>query len=261
MTRTERLGAILDLLAEAGQLDIDDVVLKLGVSPATARRDLDSLSRQRLLVRTHGGAVTGSIAYDLPGRYNRDDHADEKQKIALAASELIAPGSVIGLTGGTTTTALAHVLATRIDLNERSERPMLTVVTNAVNIAGQLAVRPNFKVMVTGGILSPRSYELVGPYTELLMDRVALDFAFLGVNGVDPVLGPTIADEGEASINGLMARRAATSYVLADSSKVGKRSFVTMPGYEFSCIITDSGISPKDKKAFESNGTRVLIAS
>ncbi|MEE2521730.1 DeoR/GlpR family DNA-binding transcription regulator [Pseudarthrobacter sp. J75] len=260
MTRTERLTAILDLLAESGQVDVEDIVTRLGVSPATARRDLDSLAKQRLLSRTRGGATTGVVSYDLPGRYNRDDHAEAKHQIAMAASALIEPGAVIGLSGGTTSTALAQVLATRPDLNTPSQRATLTVVTNAINIASQLAVRPNIKIMVTGGILNPRSYELVGPYTDIIMGKVALDIAFVGVNGIDPEFGPTITDEGEASVNALMAQRAAVSYVLADSSKVGKRSFATMAGYEFRRLITDDGMSAEDRAAFEANGTEVIVA-
>ena len=113
MNRTERLTAILDILAADGQVEVDEIVLKLGVSPATARRDLDSLANERLLTRTRGGATSGSVSYDLPGRYNRDDHAHQKQQIAHAASALIPKGAVIGLCGGTTSTALAQVLSTR----------------------------------------------------------------------------------------------------------------------------------------------------
>lgn len=261
MNRTDRLAAILDLLAEAGQLDIDDIVSTLGVSPATARRDLDSLAKQRLLTRTHGGAVTGTVSYDLPGRYNRDDHAEEKHQIAEAASALIPPGSSIGLSGGTTTTALAQVLSTRADLNVRSDHPLLTVVTNAINIAAQLAVRPNIKIMVVGGVLNPRSYELVGPYTDLVMSRISLDMAFIGVNGIDDSAGPTVSDEGEASINVLMAQRATSSYVLADSSKLGRRAFATLADYDFKRLITDSGISAERKAALEDKGVEVTVAT
>ncbi|MDP5228293.1 MULTISPECIES: DeoR/GlpR family DNA-binding transcription regulator [Arthrobacter] len=260
MNRTDRLTAILDLLAERGQIEVEDIVTQLGVSPATARRDLDSLAKQRLLSRTRGGATTGAVSYDLPGRYNRDDNAAAKQQIALAASSLVEPYMVVGLGGGTTSTALAQVLATRDDLNAPSNRPTLTVVTNAINIATQLAVRPNIKIMVTGGILNPRSYELVGPFTDTIMQKVALDIAFIGVNGVDPVLGPTINDEGEAQVNSLMAKRALEAYILADSSKVGKRAFATMHGFQMHNLITDSGIPAKDLKAFQDRGTNVLVA-
>lgn len=260
MNRTERLTAILDLLAQDGQVEVDDIVVRLGVSPATARRDLDSLAAERLLSRTRGGATAGSVAYDLPGRYNRNDHAQAKQQIALAASALIPKGAVIGLCGGTTSTALAQVLSTRADLMEHSNRPTLTVVTNAINIAAQLVVRPNFKIMVTGGIVNPRSYELVGPYTDIILQKVALDFAFIGVNGIEPGVGPTINDEGEASVNSLMARRASEAYMLADSSKIGQRAFATMEGYHFHKLITDSGVTAEQLEMFAENGIDVIVA-
>ncbi|NYE94948.1 DeoR family transcriptional regulator of aga operon [Psychromicrobium silvestre] len=260
MTRSERLTAILDLLAQTGRIEVEDLVNKLQISPATARRDLDSLAAERLLSRTRGGAVAGSVAYDLPVRYNRDDHAQQKHQIALAASALIPLGAVIGLCGGTTSTALAQVLSTREDLAEPSNKPTLTVVTNAINIAAQLAVRPNFKIMVSGGIVNPRSYELVGPYTDIILQKVALDFAFIGVNGIDPEVGPTVTDEGEATVNSLMARRAADAYMLADSSKIGQRAFATMEGYHFRRLITDSGVTQEQISAFAANDIDVLVA-
>jgi DeoR family transcriptional regulator of aga operon len=260
MEKTERLNAILDLIAADGHVQVEDIVRELKVSPATARRDLDSLAAQRLLTRTRGGATMESVAYDLPTRYNRDDHTAQKQAIAQAASALVPKGAVIGLCGGTTSTAIAHALGMRPDLLEPSNKPTLTVVTNAINIAVQLVVRPNIRIMVTGGVVNPRSYELVGPYTDVILQRVALDLAFVGVNGLDPEVGPTVSDEGEAAVNALMARRASESYVVADSSKIGLRSFATMTGYVFSNLITDSGITAAQKKSFEAGGTKVLIA-
>ena len=260
MNRNERLTAILDLLADSGQVEVEEIVLKLGVSPATARRDLDSLANERLLTRTRGGAMAGSVSYNLPGRYNRDDHSAQKHSIALAASQMIPKGAVIGLCGGTTSTALAQVLSTREDLMEPSNRPTLTVVTNAINIAAQLAVRPNFKIMVTGGIVNPQSYELVGPYADSILQKVALDIAFIGVNGIEPGGGPTIDDEGEASVNSRMAGRASESFMLADSSKIGKRAFATMEEDTFHKLITDTGITAEQLQAFADAGTEVIVA-
>ena len=117
-----------------------------------------------------------------------------------------------------------------------------------------------FKVMVTGGILNTRSYELVGPYTDIIMQKVVLDIAFIGVNGVDAEVGPTNTGEAEATVNALLASRASVSYVIADSSKVGRRAFATMDGYDFTRLITDSGISAADKAAFEARGTEVIVA-
>ena len=92
---------------------------------------------------------------------------------------------------------------------EPGPQPNLTVVTNAINIAAQLAMRPQIKIVVTGGVVHARSYELVGPYTDVVLESVTLDIAFIGVNGIDPVFGPTMHDEREAAVNSLMARRAA----------------------------------------------------
>ncbi|MCC9178437.1 DeoR/GlpR family DNA-binding transcription regulator [Arthrobacter sp. zg-Y750] len=259
MEKTERLNSILDLLAARGHVQVEDVMAELKVSPATARRDLDTLAAQRLLTRTRGGATMEAVAYDLPTRYTRDDHTAQKQAIAQAASALVPKGAVIGLCGGTTSTAIAQALGMRRDLMEPSSKPTLTVVTNAINIAVQLVVRPNIRVMVTGGVVNPRSYELVGPYTDVILQRVALDLAFVGVNGLDAEVGPTVSDEGEAAVNSLMSQRASETYIVADSSKIGTRSFATLSGYVFSNLITDSGITEGEKAEFESRGTRVIV--
>ncbi|MFU8946111.1 DeoR/GlpR family DNA-binding transcription regulator [Mycetocola zhadangensis] len=262
MNRDERLTAVLDLLAENGQVEVEDLMATLGVSPATARRDLDTLARQQLLTRTRGGAVRNSVAYDLPIRYRNESHADAKQRIAQAASALVHRGSVVGLCGGTTATAIATVLSTRSDLMEPSPEPSLTVVTNAVNIAAQLAVRPQFKVVVTGGVVHPRSYELVGPYSDMVLQGIALDLAFIGVNGIDPVQGASVNDESEAHVNRLMATRATRAIVVADSAKIGARAFASVGGADiFSAFITDDGVSAEQKRAFVGEGIDVIVAS
>lgn len=261
MKKTERLNAVLDLLAESGQVEVEDIVTKLAVSPATARRDLDTLAQQRLLNRTHGGATMEAVAYDLPGRYKRNDHAEQKQAIAIAASSMVPKGSIVGLCGGTTCTAIASVLGMRPDLMESSDRPALTVVTNAINIAAQLVVRPNIKIVVTGGTINPRSYEVVGPREDSILHKISLDFAFIGVNGIDTKMGPSISDEGEAVVISLMAERAAQPIMVADSSKVGKRAFTTMGWDKFSKLITDDGITDTAKESLEQHAIEVITAS
>lgn len=261
MNRSARLQAVLDLLAETGQIEVDDIVRRLEVSPATARRDLDALASQQLLSRTRGGATGQSVAYDLPLRYKREQHAEQKQAIAQAASALVPRGAVVGLCGGTTSTAVATALGTRPDLVEPSSRPALTVVTNAINIAAQLVMRPQIKVVMTGGVVQARSYELVGPYTDSVLGQITLDFAFIGVNGLDPVFGPTVHDEHEAAVNALMAERAERAVLVADASKIGRRAFASVgaPG-AFDTFITDDGITTKQLSDFKDAGLRVIVA-
>jgi DeoR family transcriptional regulator of aga operon len=260
VNRSERLTAVLNLLAERGQVEVEGIVTQLGVSAATARRDLDALASQQLLSRTRGGATTQSVAYDLPIRYKREQHAPEKQRIAQAASALVNRGSVVGLCGGTTSTAVANALGSRADLMEVSPHPNLTVVTNAVNIAAQLVMRPQIKTVVTGGVVQTRSYELVGPYSEMILERITIDIAFIGVNGIDPVFGATVHDEVEASINSLMARRATRAVIIADSSKIGRTAFATLDAPKaLTTLITDSGITDEQLAAFTDHGYEVIV--
>lgn len=261
MNRAERLSAVLDLLADSGQLEVDDIMTKLGVSAATARRDLDSLASQQLLTRTRGGAIGQAVAYDLPVRYKREQHAPEKLRIAYAASALVQRGDIVGLCGGTTSTAIASVLGARADIMQASPHANLTVVTNAINIAAQLAMRPQIKTVVTGGVVHSRSYELVGPYSDVVLGQVTMDIAFIGVNGIDPLVGPTVHDEREAAVNSLFARRATRAVIVADSSKIGDTAFATMGDLSlFSALITDEGITPQQLAAFAVSGLEVIIA-
>jgi DeoR family transcriptional regulator of aga operon len=227
MQRPTRWTALLDMLAGDGRVEIDAAAEQLGVSPATVRRDLDELANQQLLVRTRGGAVPTSVSYDLPLRYKLTRRPDEKRSIASAAAGIVVPGSVVGLNGGTTTTEVARALALRSDLRDDGDgngNP-ITVVTNALNIAHELAVRPHVKLVVTGGVVRSQSYELTGPLAMPALERLTLDVSILGVDGISAADGATTNNETEAAVNELMAQRARTVVVVADSSKLGRRAF------------------------------------
>ncbi|MEV8250040.1 DeoR/GlpR family DNA-binding transcription regulator [Microbacterium sp. NPDC076768] len=258
MKRAARLHAILDLLASSGEVTVDELVDQLGASAATTRRDLDTLAEQRLLTRTHGGAVAQTVAYELPIRYKSHLRAHEKVEIAQVAAALVTPGMVVGLSGGTTTTAIAAALAARDDIAANGG---ITVVTNAVNIAAQLATRPDIKVVVTGGVIHSRSYELVGPFAEQLLRGVRLDIAFIGVNGMDAHAGATTQDEREAAVNRMMAERARRAVVVTDSSKLGIEAFTSVGGVEFfASVITDAGAKAETLDALRTAGYEVLVA-
>lgn len=261
MNRSLRLASLLELLAERGQLQVDEIVEELGISPATARRDLDTLSEQQLLARTRGGALSLEVAFDLPIRYKSEQNTEQKQAIAQAASALVSKDQVVGLCGGTTSTAIAMALGSRADITEPGGGPNLTIVTNAVNIASQLAMRPQIKTVLTGGVLNPRSYELVGPFTETTLQDLTIDIAFIGANGVDPEVGPTVHDELEAKVNSFMARRASRAVIVADSSKIGKRAFASMNlARGYTTLITDKGITEEQLRRFAESGLEVVVA-
>src|SRR5580698_11137861 len=141
VSRYQRWNALLELMSADGQLSVADAAQALGVSFATIRRDMDQLARQQLVTRTRGGVIAGNVSYDLPLRYKTARHAPQKQRIGRAAAALVAAGAAVALNGGTTTSEVARALATRPDLQDGTGAPAVTVVTNAMNIANELAVR------------------------------------------------------------------------------------------------------------------------
>jgi DeoR family transcriptional regulator, aga operon transcriptional repressor len=261
VSRYRRWNQLLELLAAEGQLQVDRAAEVLGVSTATIRRDFDDLADQQMLARIRGGAVAQGVTYDLPLRYKSERFPSEKQRIGALAAGLVQPGQVVGLNGGTTTTEVARALAIRTDLGAAAGTPAVTVVTNSLNIATELAVRQHIKIVVTGGVARPQSYELTGPLANGVLERVSIDIAFLGVDAIDPAAGAMALHEGEASINQLMAGQAATVVVVADSSKVCRRAFARIcPTASVDVLVTDSGLASDAAARFAEAGVRVLTA-
>jgi DeoR family transcriptional regulator, aga operon transcriptional repressor len=261
VNRYERLNTLLQLVSERGRVDVEAIAGELDVSAATVRRDLDHLAQQQLLTRTRGGAVAHAVSYDLPLRYKTARHASEKQRIARAAMAMVSPSMVIGLNGGTTTTEVARAIATRADVDSSAGGGGLTIVTNALNIANELVVRPHVKLVVTGGVARPQSYELTGPLAAGILEEITLDVAFLGVDALDVTLGASAHHEGEASTNRLMASRARRVVVVADGSKLGAQAFARICSIEeIDALITD-GTAPDDfVRRAEEAGTQVIRA-
>ncbi|MFF3560912.1 DeoR/GlpR family DNA-binding transcription regulator [Streptomyces sp. NPDC002574] len=256
-----RWSALLEMLTRDGRIEVEAAAAELAVSAATIRRDLDELARQNMVTRTHGGATINAIAYDLPLRYKSARRAAEKERIARAAAALVKPGAVVGLNGGTTTTAVARALAERGDLAEDAGEPTLTVVTNALNIAGELAVRRHVKLVVTGGVARPASYELIGPLAADLLAQITLDQVFLGVDALDVAHGATARHEGEAGVNRELARRAERVVVVADASKLGKRAFARIcPVGDVHVLVTDEDAPAALTEPFEAAGVEVVRA-
>ncbi|MPV38597.1 DeoR/GlpR family DNA-binding transcription regulator [Georgenia subflava] len=260
MDRHDRLNAILALLLEREAVRVDEIVSELGVSAATARRDLDALADQQLLTRTRGGAATHPGSSDLPLRYRGGRKASEKARIARAAAATVGLGEVVALNGGTTTTEVAREIATRPDLQPGRGGNGITVVTNAVNIAGELTVRPHVRVVVTGGVARPQSYELTGPLAGLILDQITVDTLFLGVDGLDLDRGATATDESEAAVNAALVRAARRTVIVADSGKLGKSSFARIcPLENVDALITDSGAEGAQVEAFRAAGLEVTL--
>jgi len=248
----ERREKILETLRQSGEVSIEHIVGRFGVSPATARRDLRLLERQGLALRRHGGAATPeSSLYDASYLERERTSIAHKRGIALAASELIHTAQTIALTGGTTTTAVARALRGR----------ELVIVTNAVNIAMELAREPRIRVHLTGGRLVGASYELVGSAAVQALEGLNVDVAFIGVNGVSVERGLTTNNEEEAEVNRAMVDVARRVIVVADHSKLGRATLVQIcPLDAAHVLITDREARVRDVEAIRQAGIEVVVA-
>lgn len=215
-----RAEYILQELQRHGRIDAEQLSQQLHVNASTIRRDLEKMERQHLLRRIHGGAVLAdtlsyrAYADDLTFQKNMGKHSEEKTRIALAALRLIHPGDTIALSPGTTTTRLAQAL-------RQSPVPNITVVTNAVNIAMELAGIADITVTLVGGLLLPDFFALVGPLAEHALSQMYVAKAFIGVTGLSLDYGLTGPNQLEALTHRLTIQRAQQTIVLADSTKIG----------------------------------------
>jgi len=251
--QSDRLSRIVEQISANGSVGVGDLADSLGVSAATVRRDLTLLEEQRLLARTHGGAVAHGVLYELPLRYRSARHQEEKARIARAAAERVPEGAAVGMTGGTTTTEAARAL---------SDRRGLTVVTNSLSIASELAVRPTLKLVVTGGVARPESYELVGPLAEASLAELNLDVVLIGVDGISADAGLTTHHEVEAHTNRALISRARRVIVVADSSKVGQVAFARICRLdEVHELITDEAADAGTVAAVRDAGVVVTLVS
>jgi Transcriptional regulators of sugar metabolism len=214
----QRRRRILDLIEERGQITVRDLVEKFSISAVTARADLDSLSGEGMAVRSHGGAVRRvEASQDYPLRLKKTLHHAEKSRIGKAAAELIQNGETVILDSGTTTAEIARHLKMR-------RLQSVTVITHALNIASELADASTLSVIMIGGLLRPVSGSFVGPQAETMLKEFHADRLFLAVDGFDMELGPSTPDLLEAQLNTAMMRVSKEVNVVADFSKLGRRS-------------------------------------
>ena len=259
--RGQRWSALLGLLAEHGRLSVSQVCTELDVSEATVRRDFRELAAQQLVTSTHGGVVATSVAYELPARYKSALADDDKGRIARAAALMIAPGTVVGFNGGTTTSATARQLAARADLASSSDRPAITVVSNALNIATEMVLRPFIRCVSLGGVARPESYELSGPLAAMVLEQLWLDTVILGVDSVSSRDGASCDHDGEAGINSLMVRRADRVIVVTTGDKVGKKSFARIcESSAIHVLVTDGSAAAPELEALRAIGVEIVIA-
>jgi DeoR family transcriptional regulator of aga operon len=248
----ERRREILAALHRDGRVLVKDLARQFRISQITIRKDLEFLDGQGAIQRTHGGAlpVQAGALLDPTLREKERLHRRQKMQIARAAVRLVEEGQSVLLDSGTTTTAIARAL---------KDMSRLTVITNAINIAAELA-GTHIEVILTGGTLRKNSFSLVGPLAERTLRQLSADILFLGVDGFDTRAGLFTPNLLESEVNRVMVEIAGRTIAVCDSSKFGRRSLCNIMSVSaVHQVITDKGIPKPDLRALKDAGVKVTL--
>ncbi|MFH8578771.1 DeoR/GlpR family DNA-binding transcription regulator [Streptomyces zaomyceticus] len=251
MLAAERRDHLLDLLAREGKIVAKDVAAELGISEDSVRRDLRDLASEGLCQRVYGGALPVSPAV-ANYRARQSVAPDGKRKVAAVAAGLVRPGGALILDGGTTALAVVHALPRDLPC---------TVITHSPTIAAALIDHASAEIYLLGGRIFKHSAVACGAAAVEAAQNISADLCFLGVTGVHPDAGLTTGDAEEAAMKRALAARAADTYVLASSEKIGTASrFRVLPWEEISGLITDA--DPRDPviEKLAGQGVEVLKA-
>jgi DeoR family transcriptional regulator, aga operon transcriptional repressor len=225
---------MLDRVAAQGSVRLQALAEELGTSVMTVRRDIKRLEEDGFLRRSYGGA-TAHVMLDVELGANglALQHMAEKRAIAQRAASLIEPRDVLFLGTGTTVAQFArHIPVGR----------GITVVTYSLTVASMLGVKPGVTVISAGGTIDPNDLSQVGPLAEATLGRYFAIKTFIGAGGLHATIGITDYSAAQADLNRLMVERAERAYVLADGSKLGKRTFAQVCSLNsLTALLTDDG--------------------
>ncbi|MBG0562802.1 DeoR/GlpR family DNA-binding transcription regulator [Actinoplanes aureus] len=251
MLAAERRDFLLARLHTDGKLVAKEIAAELGVAEDSIRRDLRELAAAGLCQRVYGGALPVSPAVaDYAARTTVA--TSSKDRVAAAAAALIRPGSTVLLDGGTT--ALAVTAALPADLHA-------TVVTHSPTVAAALVTHAAVDVYVLGGRLFKHSAVTCGAAAAEAAQRISADLFLLGVTGVHHEAGLTTGDADEAAMKRTLAGRAADTYVLASSEKIGAASpFTVLTPDAVSGVITDAPADHPVLRALRTAGVAIIPA-
>lgn len=230
MLTAERRQYILDVLRRDGKVVARDLSAALGTSEDTIRRDLREMASDGLLQRVHGGALPAApVVPSFAAR--REQPSMAKRSIARAAAEMVRPGQVVLMDGGTTNLLVAELLSLDLDA---------TIVTNSPPLAAALASHDRVEVILLGGRLDKHSVVTLGEATLDALRMVRADLYLLGICSLHPDIGISTPNLEEAYLKRAMIGSAAEVVALASPEKLNTAStFLVAPLTEVSEIITD----------------------
>ena len=244
----QRRRSILDILADKGEVSVDELSVKFSASEVTIRKDLAALESNGLLLRRYGGAVP--IPKELIAEPVEQQVSKRKKKLAEAAAELIKDHSRIIVDSGTTTSAMLPLL---------QSKQGLVVMTNSLNVANALRELENEPtILMTGGTWDAQSEAFQGSLAEQVLRAYDYDQLFIGADGLDIERGTTTYNE-LFSLSRTMAEVAREVVVMMESNKLQRKiPNLELPWSAIHILVSDQGLSDEYKARIESHGVQVI---
>ncbi|MDP3816565.1 DeoR/GlpR family DNA-binding transcription regulator [Pseudomonas sp.] len=245
----QRRHTILALLAEQGEVSVDELSKAFATSEVTIRKDLAALEKNGLLLRRYGGAVP--MPQELIGD-GVQPVSQYKQAIARAAVARIREHARIIIDSGTTTAAMIPQLG---------HKPGLVVMTNSLNVARAISELEHEPVLLmTGGTWDPHSESFQGQVAEQVLRSYDFDQLFIGADGIDLARGTTTFNE-LLGLSRVMAEVAREVVVLVESDKIGRKiPNLELPWSSIHSLITDERLSLEAREQLTARGINLICA-
>jgi DeoR/GlpR family transcriptional regulator of sugar metabolism len=253
----ERQEHIARTVEEHGRVLVADLAAQFGVSAVTIRKDLVALEGEQRLVRTHGGAIArdhsrAELAFEIRERLQ----PDEKLGIGAVGAALVQDGDSLVMDASTTALSVAR------HLKARGGWSQLTVITNGLRLASELAGHPGIIVLMLGGRVRWEALSVVGQLGDGLFSRINVQRAFLGAAGFTVESGLADATEEEAQIKRAMVLAAREVIAIVDHTKWERAAFATFCATdEVGLVITDERAPVQMVRALAGRGIEVRFAS
>ncbi|GGF12534.1 DeoR family transcriptional regulator [Aliidongia dinghuensis] len=250
MRSKERRAILLDTL-RGGEVDVEALAERFGVSASTVRRDLQQLSSANAICRTYGGAILAHAAPEASLSQRQQVNSRQKTAIARAALALLADDDALILDAGSTVAAFGLLL------KPRRHR----IVTNNLSLVAALSDAPDIALTVLGGTFRATSVSTVGPLALDGMRRMTADKLFTSADGVVAGRGLCEASLEQAALKSLMINQAREVVVLADATKLarGDQDFWAELPPRWT-LVTDDSTTDEQCAPFAAAGARVIRA-
>lgn len=253
MLATDRIKKIKQIIEEYKKADVSSLSNLLSVSEVTIRKDLERLENERFLTRTHGGAVL--VEYRPDNIYYNIQEVPEiehKITIGLIAAQMVNNNEAIYLGTGTTCLQVAKNL---------KDKKNLTIITNNITAAFEVADIQGIKVELTGGEFRTKEYthSLFGNSVLHSLKNIYVDKAFIGVDGISFKRGYTVLDTDEGLISSEILKLTNEFIVLADSTKFNKITYCQIGELNMAKkIISDESVPEDYIKYYFENDIKIF---